>query len=295
MELPKIIVIVGPTASGKTELALRLAKKYSGEIVNADSRQVYKGMDIGTAKPTKEEMIRVPHHLFDIINPDEDFTLAHYKKNAFEIIDDIIKRGKLPIIVGGTGLYVWAIVDNLDIPAVAPDAALRAKLSEKSLPELAEMLKSEDPILAEKIDLKNPRRVIRALEITFSGHDSPVNNQSKLPPRYGALQIGLSVPREELNDRINSRVDNQIKNGLVEEVAGLAKKYSWSLPAMSGIGYKQLGCYLRGEMTLPDAIEIIKRDTRRYAKRQMTWFKKDKRINWVESAGEAEELVKKLY
>jgi len=294
MKLPKIIAIVGPTASGKTELALRLAEKYSGEIVNADSRQVYRGMDIGTAKPAKDEMKRAPHHLFDIVNPGEEFTLAHYKKIAFETIDDIIKRGKLPVVVGGTGLYVWAIVDNPDIPAVEPDLALRQKLSEISPPELAEMLKTKDPVLAEKTDLKNPRRVIRALEIVLAGGESPFKNKNKLPPRYDVLQIGLTVPREELNARINARVDGQIKRGLAAEVAGLAKKYSWSLPAMSGIGYKQLGYYLRGEMPLAEAIELVKRDTRRYAKRQMTWFKRDQRINWIEQISEAEELVEKF-
>jgi tRNA dimethylallyltransferase len=305
MKLPKIIVIVGPTASGKTELALRLAEKYSGEIVNADSRQVYRWMDIGTAKPNGRWSMddgrwtyvvnNIPHHLMDIIEPNQDFSLADYKKIAFETIDDIIKRGKLPIIVGGTGLYVWAIVDNPDIPAVVPDLALRQKLAEKTPSELAEMLKTKDPVLAEKTDLKNPRRVIRALEIVLAGGESPVKNQNKLPSRYDALQIGLTVPREELNARINARVDRQITRGLIEEVFGLAKKYSWVLPAMSGIGYKQLGYYLRGEMPLPEAIELIKRDTRRYAKRQMTWFKRDKRIQWIEQAGEAEELVKKLY
>lgn len=299
MTLPKIIAIVGPTASGKTGLSLALAKKFNGEIVNADSRQVYRGMDIGTAKEPKdaagEEYIAggVRHHLLDIVNPDEEFTLAHYKKVAFEVIDEILSRGKLPIVVGGTGLYVRTIVNNPDIPAVAPDLKLREKLEKMSDGERAELLKNLDPKTAEKIDMKNPRRVIRAIEVAMSG-ESFLDLQNKFNPRYDVLQIGLAVEREELYKRINARVDQQIEDGLAEEVKNLARKYSWSLPAMSGIGYKQIGSYLREEAVLPEAIEMIKRDTRHYAKRQMTWFKKDERIKWVTDAEEAEELVKKF-
>lgn len=296
---PKIIAIVGPTASGKTEMSLALAEKFNGEIVNADSRQVYRGMDIGTAKEKPDDeksdyFVRgIRHHLIDIVNPNEEFTLAHYKKFAFEAIDDILSRGKLPIVVGGTGLYVRTIVDNPDIPAVAPDLKLRVELEKKNLSELSAMLKKIDPKTAEKIDMKNPRRVIRAIEVAMSG-ESFLDLQNKFNPRYNALQIGMSVEREELNKRINARVDKQIEDGLAEEVKKLAQKYDWKLPAMSGIGYKQVGLYLRGEIFLPEAIEMIKRDTRRYAKRQMTWFQKDERIKWVKDAEEAEELVKKF-
>ena len=339
--LPKIIVIIGPTASGKTAMSLSLAKKLSakggpasgwhGEIVNADSRQVYNGMDIGTAKPKWDRSVslrgvkrrpacrqagaitllkqgdrhaplrvarddifnflvnNIPHHLFDIISPDEEFTLAHYKKTAIAVIKDILKRKKLPIVVGGTGLYIWALVDNLDIPEVAPDLVLRAELEKMPLTELIEKLKKVDPESAGRVDLKNPRRVIRALEVALS---SGAFKPKKSPPIFDALQIGFNPPREELNRRINQRVEGQIKDGLVDEVKTLAKKYSWNLPAMSGIGYRQLRPYLEGRETLAEAIEAIKRDTRHYAKRQGTWFRRDKRMNWVNTEAEAEELIR---
>lgn len=298
-KLPKIIAIVGPTASGKTSLSLSLAKKFNGEIINADSRQVYKEMNIGTAKPVKDKkkkdyfVVGVRHHLIDIILPDQEFTLAHYKEKAFVAIDDILKRGKMPIIVGGTGLYVKAIVENYDIPAVAPDLVLREKLNKKSLTELVKMLKRNNPELAERIDLKNPRRVMRALEVILSGAGA-IAKEKKLSARYQTLQLGLDLPREELYGRINERVDEQIKSGLLVEVKKFSKKYSWTLPAMSGIGYKQLGYFLRNELTLSEAIEMIKRDTRRYAKRQMTWFKKEKNIKWIKNEPEAENLIKRF-
>lgn len=295
--LLKIIVIVGPTASGKTALSLSLAKKLHGEIINADSRQVYKGMNIGTAKPPRDGKHNdyfvdgVRHHLLDIVSPDEEFTLAHYKKVAVAAIKEILKRKKLPVVVGGTGLYVWALVDNLDIPEVAPDLSLRAELEKTPLSELVEKLKKADPEAAGRVDLKNPRRVIRALEVALSsGSFKP----KKSPPIFNALQIGLNPLREELNRRISQRVEAQIEDGLVEEVKTLAKKYPWTLPAMSGIGYKQIGYYLRGQMSLPEAIELTKRDTRRYAKRQGTWFRRDKRIKWVNKITEAEKLIKKF-
>jgi len=324
--LPKIIVIVGPTASGKTALSLSLAKKFNGEIVNADSRQVYRGMNIGTAKPlgglrATDYGLRttarvadyglgvvdgIPHHLFDIVSPDEEFTLAHYKKAAVAAIKDILKRKKLPIVVGGTGLYIWALVDNLDIPEVAPDLVLRAKLEKMPLAELVEKLKKADPETAGRVDLKNPRRVIRALEVALSaGAFKP----KKSLPLFDVLQIGLNPSREELNRRISQRVEEQIKDGLVEEVKKLVAPSPssipacrqagspraggdiWDLPAMSGIGYRQLRSYLEGRETLAGAIEAIKRDTRHYAKRQMTWFRRDKRIKWVETVGEAAALA----
>lgn len=345
-KLPKIIVVLGPTASGKTDLGLDLAKKFNGEIINADSRQVYKEMDIGTAKPAGEwqplltslacpplegkgegrrvgdssvamlsqndgrwisEQVGndklkayvvdgVPHYLMDMVMPNEEFTLADFKEQAEEIIKDILSRGKLPIIVGGTGLYVWSLVDNLEMPKVAPDNKLRAELEKKSLPELVEMLEKEDPESAQVIDLKNPRRVLRALEVSLSSGESFKNQQKKGQPLYDALQIGINWPREVLYDRINKRVDKQMEDGLLEETTQLAKKYDWNLPSMSGIGYKQMGYFLRGEMGLPEAIEVLKRDTRRYAKRQITWFKRDKRINWINGLDitEAEKLTRKF-
>ncbi len=326
-KLPKIIVIVGPTASGKTDLGLVLAKKYNGEIVSADSRLVYSGMDIGTAKPGGQWSSTVilgesskaardlsdngqrfflrrrndrltyvvdgiPHHLIDIVNPDQEFSLADYKKMAVDAIDDILQRGKLPIVVGGTGLYVWALVDNLDIPKVAPDNALRKELESKSLPEIVQMLQEKDPESAARIDLKNPRRVMRALEVVMASGQSFARQQTKSEPLFNALQIGLEVPKEELYKRIEARVDAQIEAGLVEEVKSLVDaEYSWELPSMSGIGYRQIGMCLRGELSLSEAVELLKRDTRQYAKRQLTWFKRDKRIQWVRELDETERLV----
>lgn len=308
-KLPKIIVVLGPTASGKTGLGIALAKKYNGEIVNADSRQVYKEMNIGTAKPVgdnKKQETRnkkqiymvygVVHHLMDIIKPNKDFSLADFKKLSQKVIDDILVRGKLPIIVGGTGLYIWAIVDNLDIPKVVPNKKLRQSLEDKPLSELVKLLGGLDPESATKIDLKNPRRVLRALEVVITSGDAFIPQQTKSTPLYDVLQIGLNWPREELYERVNKRVDIQINDGLLEETQQLAKKYPWNLPSMSSIGYRQIGYYLKGEISLSEAIEILKRDTRRYAKKQMTWFKRDKRINWINknNISEAQKLVKKF-
>ncbi len=291
MKLPKIIVVLGPTASGKTDMGLFLAKKFNGEIISADSRQIYKEMDIGTAKP-KGRFIKdkktyivdgIPHYLMDILSPKKKFSLADFKNFAVDSINDILSRNKLPIIVGGTGLYIWALVDNLDIPSVEPDYRLRKKLEKKKLPELVKLLGKIDPATAKKIDLKNPRRVLRALEVAMLSGSSFLKQQTKSKPVYKVLQIGLDLPREELYERINVRVDEQIKSGLVEEIKKLVKKYDRSLPSMSSIGYKQIGSYLREEAPLAEAVEVLKRDTRRYAKRQETWFKRDKRIKWIKN------------
>lgn len=277
-----------------------MAKKFNGEIVSADSRQVYKKMDIGTAKPIgewegKEYLVEgINHHLVDIVDPGKDFSLADYKELARESISNILSRNKLPIIVGGTGLYIQALVDNLDIPKAKPDKSLREKLEKKKLPELVAMLEKMDPDTAQVLDLKNPRRVLRALEVVMQTGQSFFKQRTKSKQIYEVLQIGIDLPREELYSRINLRIDRQIGEGLVEETCGLAKKYEWSLPSMSGIGYRQIGLYLRGEVTLDEAIDILKRDTRRYTKRQMTWFKRDKKIVWVKNTdlALAEKLVK---
>jgi len=285
-------------------LGLLLAKKFNGEIVSADSRQVYKQMDIGTAKPIgeweekKEVYIvdGVSHHLMDIVDPKKDFSLANYKELATKAIKDILSRNKLPIMVGGTGLYIQSLVDNLDIPKVEPNKRLRAQLEKKKLSELVAMLEKIDPETANKIDLKNPRRVLRALEVVMQSGESFSKQQTKSKPVYQVLQIGIDLPREELYSRINLRVDLQIGEGLVEETKKLAKKYKWSAPSMSSIGYRQIGLYLREEATLKEAIDILKRDTRRYAKRQMTWFKRDKKIVWIKNTNlvSAEKLVKEF-
>lgn len=300
-KLPKIIVILGPTASGKTDLGLALAKQFGGEVVSADSRQVYRQMDIGTAKPVgkwqgEKYMVEgIPHHLVDIINPGVDFSLADFKARAIETIKDILQRKKLPIVVGGTGLYIWAIIDNLDIPNTKPNIELRQELEQKSLPELVAMLQEIDPDTVQKIDIKNPRRVLRALEVAISSGQSFFAQRTKSNPLFEALQIGIDIPKEELHKRIDVRVDKQMQDGLLEETQKLIEAgYSWDLPSMSGIGYRQIGYYLKGEMALPEAIAILKSDTKKYAKRQMTWFKRDKRVCWLPytELAKAEEFVK---
>ena len=303
-KLPKIVVILGPTASGKTNLAISLAKKYNGEIISADSRQIYQKMDVGTAKPEGEwKKFRgkkvfvsdsVPYYLVDVADPGNNFTLADFKARALEHIADIISRGKLPFVVGGTGLYLWSILENLDIPQVAPNLKLRRSLEKKSLPELVTLLKETDPDSAEKIDLKNTRRVLRALEVFITTGESFFKQRTKSTPLFDVLKIGLIWPKEKLYARIEQRIDQQMKQGLEAEVQKLLKqKYGPILPSMSSLGYKQIAAYLRGETTLAQAVENFKRDTRRYAKRQMTWFKRDKDVIWLlpEEFKKADKLI----
>ncbi len=320
-DLPKLIVVCGPTASGKTDLAVALAKKFNGEIINADSRQIYKEMNIATAKPVKVASSKlssqggsasgdakrssggqvasydeylvddIPHYLLDVVEPDESFTLADYKDKALKAIKEIIKKGKIPFLVGGTGLYIRALVDNLEIPKVEPNLALRKELESKTLEELILMLKENDPDSFEKIDLQNPRRVIRALEVVLSTGESFFNQQKKGKPLFNVLQIGLKLERKNLYDRINSRCERMIETGLLQEAKRLAQKYSWDLPSMSGIGYRQMRDYIEGKMSLDEVLDWFKKDTRHYAKRQMTWFKKDERIHWIENERQAEKLI----
>lgn len=306
--LPKIVVVLGPTASGKTSLGIQLAKKFNGEVVSVDSRQVYKKMDIATAKPVgrwkkvswggKVYVVEgVPHYMIDIIDPGTDLSLADYKRQAIERIYSILERGKVPFIVGGTGLYIWSIVDNLDIPNIPPNKKLRRGLERKPLSKLVAMLKKLDPEAFKRVDLNNGRRVVRALEVAILSGQSFVEQRKKGEPLFEALQIGISHPREELYARISRRIDEEMYSGLIEETTALLKqKYDWILPSMTGIGYKQIAAYLRGEMTLEQAISDMKRDTRRYARRQMTWFKRDTRIQWVEGGdvATAEKMVKKF-
>jgi tRNA dimethylallyltransferase len=296
----RLVAIVGPTGVGKSRLALDLAQALDGEIVSADSRQVYRYMDIGTAKPTKKELSLVPHHLIDILSPAEDFGLAQYQKLAGEAIKDIQKRGKRAILVGGSGLYVWAVVEGWEIPKVVPDLKLRRKLEEKAAREgrsgLYQELAQVDPVAAQRIDPGNIRRIIRALEV-YRGAEAPISQlQLKTKPLYETLMIGLTADRAELYRRIDLRVDEMIELGLVDEVRGLMDKgYALSLPAMSGIGYKQIGLYLKGELTLATAIQQIKFETHRLVRHQYSWFRlKDDRIRWFDIEKGVDSEIKTL-
>jgi tRNA dimethylallyltransferase len=285
-----LIVIVGPTAAGKTALSLELADALGGEIVSADSRQVYRGMDIGTAKASPAARARVPHHLLDIVNPDQALTLAEYQRLAYATIDDILARGRLPFLVGGTGQYVHAVVEGWNIPAVAPRPELRAELEAIAQAEgvetLHRRLASLDPVAAGRIDRRNVRRVIRALEVCLVTGRPISELQRKNPPPYRIVQIGVTHSRPELYSRIDARVERMIADGLVDEVRRLvACGYGWDLPAMAGLGYQQIGQYLRGEISLAEAIALIKRGTRRFVHQQYTWFRlDDPGIRWVDGS-----------
>jgi tRNA dimethylallyltransferase len=283
-----VIVIIGPTAVGKSELALHLAQYFALEIISADSRQVYRYMDIGTNKPSLAERAAVPHHVIDVVEPDEDFSLAMYHRLAIEALKAIQQKDKLPLLVGGSGLYVWSLVEGWKIPQVPPDQKLRRRLEARAEQEDSQSLYRElqdiDPVAAAKISPNNIRRIVRALEIYHATGQHPSQLQRKEAPGFSILVIGLTRQRSELYKKIDWRVDKMIQSGLIEEVEQLLKKgYSPSLPSMSGIGYKQIGQFLRGEMTLPEAIDKIKYETHRLARHQYAWFRlSDSRIHWFD-------------
>ena len=340
--LSKIIVILGPTAAGKTKLAIKLARKFNGEIVSADSRQVYRGFDIGTGKDLGEYILmssprkrgspgcalsvdagipacagmtkvdrgknkikEISYHLIDIINSNQKFNVAKYKKLALRAINDILRRGKLPIIVGGTGLYISAIVDNYEIPKVKPDLKLRNKLMKMSLAEKIKLLKKSDPKSLEFVDTKNSRRLGRALEVCMAGYKfSELRQKSK--PIFDCLQIGITPSKKILDECIDKRVDEMIKNGLVDETKNLIKKFSSNAVPLQTIGYKEIVDYLDNVDNIGNnvgaycntplqqkqkTINLIKIHTHQFAKRQMTWFKRDKRIKWVKNYRKAEILL----
>ena len=296
-----LLAIVGPTAAGKTALSIELAEALGGEIVSADSRQIYRGMDIGTAKATAAERERVPHHLLDIVNPDQVLTLAEYQALAYRTIDEIAAAGHLPMLVGGTGQYVAAVLEGWRIPEVAPQEALRRELeavvAEAGPQALHEQLSRIDPVAASRIDYRNVRRVIRALEVCLTTGRPISELQRKEPPPYRVVQIGVTRPRPVLYERIDRRVDAMLDAGLVAEVAALADAgYGWELPAMTGLGYRQVGQYLRGEVTLDEAAALIKKGTRRFVQQQYNWFRSnDPAIHWIDPqdtpAGQVREWV----
>lgn len=294
----KLIVILGPTASGKTNLAIKLAKEFNGEIVSADSRQVYREMNIGTDKiaPDKKSspimtVNGVPHYLINVVNPNDEFNLAKYKQLAIKKIKDIQKRGKIPFLVGGTGLYIQTVVDNLQIPKTKPNKKERNKLEKMTNQELFKRFKKLDPIGAVSIDANNKRRLVRALEVCLITKKPFSQQKRKGKPLFNVLQIGIKPDKEKLEKKINQRADKMLKVGLIEEIKKLIKKYGYGLISMDSIGYQEIIPYLQKKITLEQAKELIKIHTRQYAKRQITWFKRDKRIKWIENHSQAKKLI----
>ncbi len=288
MSKKSLLVIIGPTGIGKTALSIKLAQSYMGEIISADSRQIYHFTDIGTAKPTPEERAAVPHHLIDCVPPDQTMTLAEFQTLAYETINRLHIQGRLPLLVGGTGQWVKAVVEGWGIPRVPPDPELRAELQAEAEATSSEALYARladvDPLAAAKLDHRNLRRVIRALEVYHKTGLPISTHQQKSPPPYNILQIGLTMPREQLYQRIDQRIERMLDQGLLAEIKALrAQGYPWELPAMSGLGYKQLGAYLRGEGSLDEAVALIKKETRRFIRQQYNWFRvDDPEIRWVD-------------
>ncbi|MCK6585202.1 MAG: tRNA (adenosine(37)-N6)-dimethylallyltransferase MiaA [Anaerolineales bacterium] len=300
---PPVVLIVGPTAVGKTELAIQLAERMNGEIVSVDSRLFYRGMDIGTAKPSKEEMARAPHHLVDIVDPDETLSLAIFQKMARDVIADIHERGRLPFLVGGTGQYIRSVTQGWNPPEVQPINRLRKvleQLKEKRGKEwLHAKLQTLDPEAATAIDLRNARRTIRALEVIFTTGRKFSEQRAQSDSPYQLITIGLTRPREELYRRVDERIEEMFAKGFLEEVKGLVERgYSPSLPSMSAIGYGECISVIRGSMTLDQAKVEMKRKTRIFVRRQANWFKEsDPHIQWfhaerMDSPAEIEEFIR---
>ena len=293
---PKVIVIVGPTASGKTATSIEVAKKLNGEIVSADSMQIYKEMNIGTAKPTIDEMGGINHYMLDIVNPNEEYNVSKYKVDAENAIEEILAKGKVPIIVGGTGLYVNSLVDSIEFSDVKEDLEYRKECLEIAEKQGAQFLHDElrkiDEEAAEKIDANNVRRVIRALEIykVTGKTKTQLDKVSRKEPKYEYRMYGIEWDREILYERIEKRVDIMVEEGLIEEVKNLLQKYVLSKTSIQGLGYKEVIEYLENKVTYDEMIEKLKMETRRYAKRQLTWFRRDRRICWCK----LDEIVEKI-
>jgi tRNA dimethylallyltransferase len=282
----KIVLLVGPTAVGKTETSIELAYRLGGEIVSVDSRLLYRGLDIGTAKPTPEERKKIPHHLIDVVDPDETWSLAVFQKEANKVIEEILERGRLPVLVGGTGQYVRAITEGWLPPEVMPDPQLRKALEDWlgqiGGDELHRRLAVIDGTAARLIDPRNQRRTIRALEVIFTTGRKFSEQRMKKTSPYKFMIVGLTRPRQELYQRVDERIDYMITAGLVEEVKGLLERgYSPDLPSLSAIGYREIVSYLQNKITLEEAILLIKRSTRQFVRRQANWFKlEDPTIHW---------------
>lgn len=283
MSKQKIIAIAGPSASGKTALAVLLAKELNGEIISVDSRQIYKGLDIGSAKPTKDERQGIVHHLMDIIEVTQPYSVADFCDMANEVIKDIVSRGKLPILAGGTGLYFRTLLQDFDLPRVAPNEELREELNKKSSEELYSMLSLKDYDIAQKIHFNNKVKIIRALEVCITLGIPMSKVQKKKESPYDVLWIGLNTPdREYLYERINKRVEIMMEQGLLKEAKELFEKYGENNILLNTIGYQEFLPYFKEETDLNTAIELLKQNTRRYAKRQISWFNANKDINWFD-------------
>jgi tRNA dimethylallyltransferase len=299
MPHPLLLAIVGPTAVGKTAISLQLAGELGGEIVSADSRQIYRGLDIGTDKASPAQQAQVPHHLLDVVDPDQVLTLAEYQRAAYAAIDGIHGRGRLPLLVGGTGLYVRAVLDGLGIPETPPDEALRAELesyaAKQGAPALHARLAVLDPTAAGRIDYRNVRRVVRAIEVCLVTGQPISQLQTAAPPPYRIVRIGLTRPRDALFARIDRRVDEMLARGLLAETQRLLDLgYSPQLPALTGLGYRQMIQHLLGETSYDEAVAAIKQQTRRFVRQQYTWFRlDDPRIAWfdLEKVGISEILA----
>lgn len=288
MDKPNIICVVGPTASGKTAYAIKLAKEQNGEIVSCDSMQIYKYMDIGTAKPTKEEQRKVPHHMIDFVDPNTDYSVADFVKDATEVINDILSRGKTPVLCGGTGLYIDSVIGGIEFSEQKRDDEYRALLwnmaEEKGVDAVHDLLKEQDPQEAAKVHPNNIKRVIRALEIckTSGMTKTEADKLARKEPKYNAEIIGLMPDREILYERIDRRVDIMMQQGLLQEVELLIEKsIRRDSTAMQAIGYKELIEYIDGKCSLDEAVDKIKQESRRYAKRQLTWFRRNPDIIWI--------------
>ncbi|OGO08030.1 MAG: tRNA (adenosine(37)-N6)-dimethylallyltransferase MiaA [Chloroflexi bacterium RBG_13_57_8] len=298
--MKRLVAIVGPTGIGKSRLALRLAEKFHGEIVGADSRQVYRFMDIGTAKPTPQELGAVPHHLIDIIDPDEEFSLAQYLDLARKTIDDIFQRGNVPFLVGGTGLYIKALLEGFQPPGVSPDTHFRynreKEAGEKNSDALYNELVAADPDAAAKIDRRNVRRAIRALEVHARAGKAFSRLGRKEPPAFSYLVIGLTTDRTALYRIVDRRVDEMFSQGFIREVENLQNRgYDPGLPSLSGIGYRQAGQFLRGEISLEEAKRKMKTETHRFIRHQYAWFRRDdSEIHWFDAERQPDAGIEKM-
>ncbi len=290
---PKLVVILGPTSSGKTSLSVKLAKKFNGEIVSADSRQVYRGLDLSSGKVTQKEMQNIPHYLLDVADPKKVYTVAHFKKDAATALGKIYAKNKLPILIGGTGFYIDAVTQDTVLPKVKPDLKLREKLEKKTAQQLFALLKKLDPQRSATIDSQNKRRLVRALEIVQALGKVPKLQEKN--SKFDLLYLGVSRSKEELKRRIHDRLQERISQGMIEEIAKLhQQKVSWQRLEDLGLECRYIARFLQNKITLEEMLDELERATWRYAKRQETWFKRNQETRWVKNYQKAEKLIKKF-